>query len=174
MGEPLRLLWAGTFSIRKGAHLLLEALQTLGLGADRLVVEVFGAVTLPPALLESVPDSLVFKGSIPRQELMAQMHHAHALLFPTLCDGFGLVVNEAFSQGLPVVTTRRAGAADLVRDGINGWLIEAGSSGAIVDWIRQALLDPGALNACREAAWSTAAQWQWADYRRRLREVIPA
>ena len=173
-GAPLRLLWAGTFSIRKGAHLLLEALQTLGIGPGRLVVEVFGAVTLPPALLQHLPDSLILKGSIPRQELMVEMRRAHALLFPTLCDGFGLVVNEAFSQGLPVVTTRRAGAADLVRSGSNGWLIEPGSSAAIVDWIRQALLDPASLNACREAAWTTAAQWQWSDYRRRLREVIPA
>ena len=172
-GGPLRLLWAGTFSIRKGAHLLLDALRRLGLGPERLVVEVYGAVTLPSALLQSLPDALVLCGSIPRSELLARMRVAHALLFPTLCDGFGLVVNEAFSQGLPVVTTRRAGAADLVRDGVNGWLIEAGSADAIADWIRQALLDPASLQGFRPAAWSTAAEWQWSDYRQRLAEVIP-
>lgn len=171
---PLRLLWAGSFSIRKGAHLLLDALRRLGLGPERLVVDVYGAVTLPSVMLQSLPGSLVIRGSIPRIELLQQMREAHALLFPTLCDGFGLVVNEAFSQGLPVVTTRRAGAADLLREGVNGWLMEAGSSEAIADWIRQALLDPAALNRFRPAAWATAAEWQWAHYRQRLAALIPA
>lgn len=170
---PLRLLWAGSFSIRKGAHLLLDALRQLGLGPERLVVEVYGAVTLPPVLLQSLPSALLIRGSIPRPELLQRMRQAHALLFPTLCDGFGLVVNEAFSQGLPVVTTGRAGAADLLREGVNGWLIEAGSSEAIADWIRQALLDPAALHHYRPAAWATAAEWQWSHYRQRLAAVLP-
>jgi glycosyltransferase involved in cell wall biosynthesis len=100
------------------------------------------------------------------------MQGAHALIFPTLCDGFGLVVNEAFSQGLPVVTTRRAGAADLVREGENGWLIEAGDAGAIAAVIERLEGDRGGLAALRPAALRTAAGWQWHDYRRRIREVL--
>ena len=169
---PLQLLWAGTFSIRKGAHLLLEALQALALPPERLVVDVYGAQSLPASLLERAPAALRFCGSIPRPELLERMAHAHALIFPTLCDGFGLVVNEALSRALPVITTARAGAADLIHPGKNGLLIEAGSSAAIASVIETALADPAALVAMRSAALATAAAWQWSDYRRRIAEVV--
>ena len=170
--KPLRLLWAGTFSIRKGAHLLIEALQELNLCPAELQIDVYGAQGLPATLLSQAPSTLLFHGSIPRAELLAAMQQAHALLFPTLCDGFGLVVNEAFSQGLPVITTARAGAADLVRPGENGWLIEAGSAHTIATAISQALDDPTALNRMRPAALATASQWQWSDYRCRIGELL--
>lgn len=169
---PLRLLWAGTFSIRKGAHLLLEALETLNAGPQHLEVEVYGAQGLPAELLERAPATVRFCGSIPRPELLERMAHAHALLFPTLCDGFGLVVNEALSQGLPVITTARAGAADLIRPGENGLFIKAGSSEAIASVIDGALRDRSALMAMRTVALQTAAAWQWSDYRRRIAEVV--
>jgi glycosyltransferase involved in cell wall biosynthesis len=170
--RQLRLLWAGTFSIRKGAHLLLEAVRQLSVCPADLVIDVYGAQGLPASLLATAPENLIFHGSIPRPELLDRMQHAHALLFPTLCDGFGLVVNEAFSQGLPVITTTRAGAADLVRPGENGWLIEAGSAEVIASVIEQALKDPGALNSLRPAALACAAKWQWSDYRNRMAALL--
>lgn len=170
--RPLRLLWAGTFSIRKGAHLLLDAVRQLSVSPADLVIDVFGAQGLPASLLATAPENLIFHGSIPRPELLERMQHAHALLFPTLCDGFGLVVNEAFSQGLPVITTTRAGAADLVRPGENGLLIEAGSAEAIASVIEQALKDPGALNRLRPGALACAAKWQWGDYRNRIADFL--
>lgn len=165
---PLRLLWAGTFSIRKGAHLLLEALAALAVSPEHLIIDVYGAQTLPPVLLEHLPPSIRCHGSIPRPELLQRMEHAHALLFPTLCDGFGLVVNEALSRGLPVITTARAGAADLINPGRNGLLIEAGSGAAMAAVIDAALADRAPLLAMRACAVATAAAWQWSDYRQAL------
>lgn len=169
---PLRLLWAGTFSIRKGAHLLLEALHALAVSPDHLLVEVYGAQALPPALLEHAPAALRFCGSIPRPELLERMALAHALIFPTLCDGFGLVVNEALSRGLPVITTRRAGASDLIRPGENGFLIEAGSSEAIALAIEDVLSNPQMLAPMRRSALATAEAWQWADYRHKIGSIL--
>lgn len=169
---PLRLVWAGTFSIRKGAHLLIEALQSLDMSPEHLVVDVFGAASLPLQLLQRAPATLRFCGSIPRSELLGRMACAHALIFPTLCDGFGLVVNEALSRGLPVITTRRAGAADLINPGENGMLIKAGSSSAIAAAIEAGLAKRAELISMRPAALATAAAWQWEDYRRRIAEVV--
>jgi glycosyltransferase involved in cell wall biosynthesis len=47
---PLRLVWAGTFSVRKGAHYLLEAWRRWNPGAAA-VLDVYGTVALPPSLL---------------------------------------------------------------------------------------------------------------------------
>lgn len=49
---------------------------------------------------------------------------ADAFLFPTPYDAFGMVISEAMASGLPVVTTRRAGAAELITDGVDGFLVD--------------------------------------------------
>ncbi|HKP12270.1 MAG TPA: glycosyltransferase family 4 protein [Blastocatellia bacterium] len=165
--EPLRFLWAGTFSVRKGAHHLLEAWRQLR--ADRHArLDVFGAMQLPDSLREGVSDSITFSGTVPHAELYALYRRADVLVFPTLCDGFGLVVTEAFSQGLPVITTNRAGAADLVRHGVNGLIVPAGDVEALREALDWCLTHRKEVRAMRQAALDAAAGWQWADYRRAL------
>jgi glycosyltransferase involved in cell wall biosynthesis len=162
---PLRLIWAGTFSIRKGAHYLLEAWKVSFASNPHVLLDVYGAVSAPQSLLENVPENIRFHGSIPRGELYAAYQASDVLMFPTLCDGFGMVVTEAFAYGLPVITTRRAGAADIVREGENGFLIEAGSSAAIASSIQRCLDERQRLWEMSGAALNTAAGLQWKDYR---------
>ncbi|MBA3848435.1 MAG: hypothetical protein C0502_00385 [Opitutus sp.] len=167
----LRLLWAGTFSIRKGAHYVLEAWRRGALGRQAML-KVHGTVGLPDALLHPVPEGIEFGGSIPRDRLAQAYHEADALLFPTLCDGFGMVATEAWSHGLPVITTKQAGAADFLRDRENGLLIEAGQPEAIAGAVHWCLGHRSELAAMREPSLATAARWQWADYRRALAQAV--
>jgi glycosyltransferase involved in cell wall biosynthesis len=169
--RPLKVLWAGTFSIRKGAHYLLEAWRTLKLDG-RAELLVFGAMTLPDHLVANLPESITIKPTIPRSELYAHYACADVLIFPTLADGFGMVVTEAFAYGLPVITTSRAGAADLVRRGENGLIVEAASANAIAESLEWCLTNRAALRNMRDAARATAASWQWSDYRRALSEGL--
>ncbi len=162
---PLRILWVGTFSVRKGAHYLLSAWRN-SVGANRNVtLDIYGAVTLPESLLENLPSNVRFHGSVPRQELDQVYAQSDALMFPTLCDGFGMVVTEAFSHGLPVITTTRAGAADVVKHGENGFIVNVASSEALEDIIQRCLDERGKLADMRFAARQSAAAWQWSDYR---------
>jgi glycosyltransferase involved in cell wall biosynthesis len=170
-GGPLKVLWAGTFSIRKGAHYLLEAWRSLKL--DRHAeLAVFGAVTLPERLMVDLPKSITINPTIPRSELYANYKRADVLAFPTLADGFGMVVTEAFANGLPVITTTRAGAADLVRHRENGLIIEAASATAIAESFEWCLQNRVTLSKMRGAARATAASWQWSDYRLALSEGL--
>jgi glycosyltransferase involved in cell wall biosynthesis len=168
---PLQLLWAGTFSIRKGAHYLLDAWRRHDLGRHARL-RVFGAVTLPDALLHPLPAGVELGGSIPRRELMAHYQTSDALVFPTLCDGFGMVVTEAWSRGLPVLTTPCAGAADLLREKENGLLFPARDPDALAATIVGCGERRAELRAMRSAARATAAAWQWSDYRAALRVAL--
>ena len=107
----LKCLWAGTFSIRKGAHYLLDAWKRVGEGRG-LELDVYGAWALPDRFRANLSPSIRFHGSVPQAELFQRYRAADLLVFPTLCDGFGMVIPEAFANGVPVITTDRASAAE--------------------------------------------------------------
>lgn len=169
---PVRLLWAGSFSVRKGARYLLQAWRRLAPSTEAAVLDVYGAVTVPPALLSGLPDSVRFHGSVSRDQLLKVYKDTDLLVFPTLCDGFGMVVTEALSRGLPVLTTTRAGAADLIRNGSNGFLVPAADADALAAALERTLSRRNELPAMRPPALEAAARWQWADYRRELARVV--
>jgi len=168
---PIRLLWAGTFGIRKGAHYLLEAWKKHRLSRFARL-RVMGSGMLPERITHPIPEGIEFCGAIPRAELMDEYDQADALIFPTLCDGFGMVVTEAWSRGVPVITTLAAGAAERLRPRQNGLLIEPANADAIAEAIEWCHENRPALRAMRETSLATAAAWQWSDYRLRLAETL--
>eukprot|EP01031_Cornospumella_fuschlensis_P004945 gene4945-biopygen4120 len=137
-GQKLEVLWAGTFGIRKGAHYLLEAWRRGGFERHARL-RVFGAVNLPDSLLHPLPPGVELGGSIPRDQLMERYRESDVLMFPSLCDGFGMVATEAWSQGVPVITSDRAGCTDLLRERENGLLVRAGDPTALVEVIQWCL-----------------------------------
>lgn len=60
----------------------------------------------------------------PQRDLSQSYRAADILVFPTLYEPFGTVVVEAMGHGLPVVVSRTAGAAELITDSEEGFLID--------------------------------------------------
>jgi len=171
VNDPPVFLCAGSFSIHKGAHYLLKAWRDAGLGRFARL-RVIGTLALPQRFLAPIPAGVELLGSIPHAELMEHYERSDALIFPTLCDGFGMVATEAWSRGLPVITTDHAGASDLLKTGENGLLIKARDADAIASVIEWCLSHRAELRAMREASRATAARWQWSDYRRALASAL--
>lgn len=96
-------------------------------------------------------DGIAFTGSVSperKQDYFAVADvfvHPHGALLD-YCEGWGLVINEAASMGLPIIATDRVAAAyDLVRDGVNGYLVESGNIEALADRTCMVLKDPETL-----------------------------
>jgi glycosyltransferase involved in cell wall biosynthesis len=104
------------------------------------------------------------------------MSHAYKeatlLVFPTLCDGFGMVVAEALAHGVPVITTPNAGAADLIVEGRNGFLVPPGETALLAERIGWCLDHADDLAAMREEAQATAGRWTWPDFRAEFRNQL--
>ncbi len=166
--QPARFLFVGAVALHKGVHHLLAAWRQLRLSARTATLEIVGDMALPRAVLRDCPDSVRFTGRLLSEKVFERYRQADALVFPTLCDGFGMVVTEAFSQGLPVITTPRAGAADLIREGVNGFVVPAADPETLARTLDWCLTHRADLFAMRAAARATAAAWQWSDYRRQL------
>lgn len=78
------------------------------------------------------PGRVQFAGFVHREDLPTFYALADMLIFPTHSDPWGLVVNEAMACGLPIISTSVAGCtADLVENGRNGLVVEAGAVGQL-------------------------------------------
>ena len=78
--------------------------------------------------------------------------------FPSEGDIWGLVVNEALSLGMPVICTKRIGAAELVEDGVNGFQISVRNPEALANRLEYLILNPKALAEMKRTAlniWNT-------------------
>ncbi len=169
---PLNVIWAGSFSLGKGAHYLLDAWKLLNAKAAASL-NVYGQPLLPDRLLASATEGIAFHGSVPRAQLFDAFEDADILVFPTLSDGFGMVVAEAMAHGLPVITTDRAGAADLVTQD-NGFIVPAADPNALADALRWCLDNRERLQTMRLAALEAARGRQWPDFRRDLISALTA
>jgi glycosyltransferase involved in cell wall biosynthesis len=79
-----------------------------------------------------------------RPDALAAVYAASDLLvFPSLADPWGLVVNEAMACGLPVLCSQLAGCADdLIAPGETGWLCDPTDPAGLRDALNHALGDP--------------------------------
>jgi glycosyltransferase involved in cell wall biosynthesis len=167
IGRPLSVILASGLTLGKGGHYFLDAWRSLAAG-QLAHVRVYGRIGLPESLLRSAPAGLEIMGSVPQFKLFEAFERADILVFPTLADGFGMVVAEALSRGLPVITTDRAGASDLIEHAQNGLIVPAADPVALADALRWCLDNRETLYHMRFRALETAGRWQWPDYRRRL------
>ena len=70
--------------------------------------------------------NVVLTGFLPREKMFKYFQAADCFLFPSKEDIYGHVINEAFSQGLPVISTNKVNSAiKLIKDGVNGFLLES-------------------------------------------------
>lgn len=169
--KGLQFVYSGPVSVRKGAHILLESWKALSPGASS-ELHFYGVVTVPTRVVDHAGEGVVFHGSVSRAEMVRAYQEASVLVFPTLCDGFGMVAAEALAHGVPVITTPNAGAADLIVEGRNGFLVPPGDTAALAERMQWCLDHPQDLLAMRGYALASAARWSWSDFRAEFRKQL--
>lgn len=168
--ECLNLLFVGNLAQSKGLSYMFDAVDSLGHRANLTLVG-----TLPDNNSEFVQDrikSYNYLGAQPHERVLEEMHKADILLFPTLTDGFGMVVSEAMSQGTPVIATCNSCAADIIVNGENGWVIPVQDSGAIKIVLNDILAHPEMIKRIGEKALETARLRPWSRYEEDLRSCL--
>jgi glycosyltransferase involved in cell wall biosynthesis len=116
--ESLRLLYLGRLLKRKRVDLLLRAYAEARAENSAISLSIIGDGP-ERALLERMAQELnlrdiPFHASIPHQRVHAELQKHDVLVLPTECDDWGVVVNEALQSGLAVITTKNAGAHELI------------------------------------------------------------
>jgi len=169
-GRPLKLLFVGSLSQRKGVADLFAAVAAL---APHIELTVVGHKTggACPALDTALARHRWIP-SLPHAEVLRLMRAHDVLAFPSLFEGFGLVITEAMSQGTPVITTDRTAGPDLIQHGHNGWLVEAGSTEALQATLADLLHHPYTVAQAGRAAQETARRRPWETYGQELAAAL--
>lgn len=164
----LKFIAAGNLSLGKGTHILLEAWKDFHLIQKDAELWLIGKNNLPKIFTRQLPKNIKFFGNIPRLDLMKKFSEANVLIHPTLADGFGMVITEAMSCGLPVITTMNSAGPDIIENGKSGLLIEANNKTAILESLLWCLDNKVQLTEMGNEALKKANSYLWADYRKNL------
>ena len=125
--------------------LLLSALLLVGDGEERLALT---------ALVEAmgIRKHVRFLGNQPPKVVARALAAADVFVMASFTEGFSNAMVEAVASGRPLVTTEVSGASDLIREGLNGFMVREHSPRVFADAIVRALELPDAERVSRELA----------------------
>lgn len=160
--KPLKLLFVGGLTQRKG---IAEVFETANYFGKHTELTIIGRKTSNECKeLDNNLKNYTWIPSLPHNEILAQMQQHDILLFPSLFEGFGMVISEAMSQGMPVITTNHTAGKDFIIHGKNGWIVEPGDSNAMIQVIQNIIDNREQLEQIKINAQNTAKERPWHKY----------
>lgn len=121
-GDPLRVLFVGSLALQKGLHDLARVIMSLD--SSHYHFRLVGTIDPDAAAIISEIDGRA--EILPRQkeqELRAIYRWGDVFIFPTIQDGYALVLKQAQLSGLPLLVSTNCAGPDLVREGATGWVL---------------------------------------------------
>jgi glycosyltransferase involved in cell wall biosynthesis len=163
------VLYLGRLEEVKGLPYLLDAFASLQREDAVLVIAGTGSeqANLKRYVQgKGVTDRVVFAGYIQPERTVSYYALAYVYILPSITtpyfkEPWGLVVNEAMNQGVPVIATESVGAAagGLVQDGVNGFIVPERDSAALAQALDRMLDNPGLREQLGENARQAVSEW---------------
>lgn len=160
--KPLRILFAGSMSQRKGLGDLFSAIKLLESYKVELVI--IGSLLAPIQFYNSKLSNFTYMGTQPHNKVLEIMSTCDVFCLPSIVEGRALVMQEAMSQGLPVILTPNTGGEDLVIEGKTGFLVPIRSPEKIAEKIEWILNNKNELNDMSIYAQEHALKYTWENY----------
>ncbi|MCK4323005.1 MAG: glycosyltransferase family 4 protein, partial [Armatimonadetes bacterium] len=166
VAESPTILCVSNLEERKGQEYLLRAVALLReqefslmlVGSERAREAAYAAKLRDVTKTLDLTDKVRFVGRLEGKDLAAAYRQADVFVFPSLMEGYGLVLLEAMSFGLPVVTTRVGGIPEIVSDGVEGILVPPRDENALADAIAELLACPAKRREMGEKGMARARQ----------------
>lgn len=130
--DIFRVVFAGGMTLQKGVHYLLKAFNELNLPDSELILLGSKSPEIKPFFkkynviekqeLGKGNGEIRFLGHKPQKELYNYYSQGSVYCQPSIQDGFGMVIIQAMSCGLPVIATENTGGPDVIKKGENGFI----------------------------------------------------
>jgi glycosyltransferase involved in cell wall biosynthesis len=166
----LRVLFAGSMGQRKGLGDLFAAMNLLKRNDVELVV--MGSPQAPMEFYRKEFGEFTYEPNRAHAEVLELMRSCHVFCLPSIVEGRALVMQEAMSQGLPLIITPNTGGEDLIAEGSTGFLVPIRRADVIAEKIAWFADNRPRLADMSRAAQSTAAGLTWAEYGKKITEAV--
>jgi glycosyltransferase involved in cell wall biosynthesis len=161
-GLPLRVLFAGALTQRKGLADLFAAMNMINSREIQLVV--MGSLLQPLAWYRHRSSDFVYESPRPHEGFLRLMQSCDVFVLPSIVEGRALVQQEAMACGLPLIATRNAGADDLIEEGVTGFLVPIRSPEVVAEKIGWCAANRSLLSGMGIAAKQRASELRWQAY----------
>ncbi len=166
----LRIAFVGQAVERKGLPVLLRAFDAL---REQLPVEL---VVIGPSedevrrlAIDELPAGVRILGRVDDDVKHRELAACDVLCAPSLGgESFGMVLTEAFAQGVPVVASDIVGYRDVVSDGRDGVLVPPGDALALAHALRELALRPDRRRRMSAVARKSAQRYTWSRVAERV------
>jgi glycosyltransferase involved in cell wall biosynthesis len=173
--DQFRVLYVGTIDPRKGVHYLIPAFVQAAIPDSELLLVGGYATRATRQLTLSALDQYTnirnevwdFRQIDPRQIF----GRCDVLVMPSVEDGFGVVALEGMACGLPVIVTSYCGAADLIEDGVNGFVVPPRDVTAITERLQYLANHPIERERMGQLARTKALQQNQSRYNQDLHNL---
>lgn len=168
--RKIRFLYVGRLSQAKGLSYMFKAFDKFKNEIELTLVgqrSTNKCQVLNKALAENN-----YLGILSHDEVLKEMRNNDVLIFPSLFEGFGMVVTEAMSQGTPVLTTNRTCGVNFIENGENGWIVNAADVEQLQIVIQSIIDNREHLADIGRKAMRTAEQRPWLRYEEELSSKI--
>ncbi|TSC59872.1 MAG: group 1 glycosyl transferase [Parcubacteria group bacterium LiPW_15] len=166
--NKFRVVFAGGLSLRKGVHYLLQACAELNLPNSELML--MGALNdeIKP-FFSRYAGSYRYLGHIPHFEMYKYYSQGSVFAMMSIEEGLAYVQAQAMACGLPVICTTNTGGDDIVRDGIDGFVIPIRNVDALKEKLLYLYERPEELKRMSESAKQRVASgFTWDDYGKKI------
>lgn len=163
--QKFRILYLGTSKIRKGLIYLYKALNELNIEESKFEVWFIGSVNqeLKLEIEKFKKKNWFFHGHISQHKLPEMIAQCDVAIHPSIEEGLSMVIPQIMSCGVPVISTFNTGGADIIEDGVNGYLVPIRSPQSIQEKIEHLYQNPEVLREMKNAT-QTNRDFSWDAY----------
>ncbi len=164
--RPLRILFAGSMTQRKGLADVFAAMKILNRKDIQLVV--MGSPVLSSEFYRKEYPDFIYESPRPHAEVLELMQTCDVFVLASLVEGRALVQQEAMACGLPIIITPNTGGEDLVEEGKTGFLVSVRAPEKLAEKISWFADNRRLIPEMGLAAHNKAVKYTWDGYAERI------